>query len=189
METSKQLNDDLEYLGGVLRKSARGTSPMAVYVLWAAIVLVGFPLVDLAPRWVGIFWSIAGPLGGLASAALGFRYAKKIGQFSREEGIRHGLHWGALLLAILLAVPLGVTGAVGWPVLSRIFLLIIGLVYFLAGVHLERPLIWAGLLMMAGYGALFFLPAYGWTMTGILVAAGLLLSGFFERRRFGPAIG
>jgi hypothetical protein len=35
-------------------------------LLWAAIVLVGFALVDLASgRAVGFFWMIAGPLGGM----------------------------------------------------------------------------------------------------------------------------
>jgi hypothetical protein len=187
METSKQLRDDLDYLGGVLRKSARGTSPLAIYVLWAALTLVGFALVDFAPRRVGAFWMAAGPAGGLLSAYLGMRHGRKIGQLSREEGIRHAWHWSGMMAALLLAAPLGAAGIVDWTILSRIFLLIIGLVYFLAGVHLERPLFWIGLLMMAGYGALFLIPAYGWTLTGVLVATGLLASGFIETRRHGPA--
>jgi hypothetical protein len=89
------------------------------------------------------------------------------------------------MLAILLAVPLGVTGAIPWPVLSRVFLLIVALAYFLAGVHLERPLKWVGLLMMAGYVGLFFIPAYGWTLVGILVSLSLIVSGLLERRRGG----
>ena len=187
METSKQLRDDLVYLGNVLRKSSRATSPFTVYAMWAILVLVGFALVDFAPRRVGLFWIVAGPLGGVASAFLGMRHARKIGQLSREEGIRHAWHWGGLMLAILLAVPLGVTGAVDWSILSRIFLLLIGLTYYLAGVHMERPLLWAGALMLAGYVALFFRPDYGWTLTGALVAASLLLSGYAESRRHDPA--
>jgi hypothetical protein len=184
METSKQLRDDLDFLGGILRKS-RGTSPFAMYLMWAVLVLVGFALVDFAPRKVGIFWIVAGPLGGVASAFLGMRHARKIGQLNREEGTRHAWHWAGLMVAILLAVPLGVAGAVDWPILSRIFLLIIGLAYYLAGVHMEKPLLWAGGLMLAGYLALFFIPAYGWTMIGVLVAASLLLSGYAEGRRHG----
>ena len=187
METSKQLRDDLDFLGAVLRKSTRGTSPFTLYAMWAALVLAGFALVDFAPHQVGLFWMVAGPLGGVASAWLGMRHARKIGQLNREEGTRHAWHWGGLMLAILLAVPLGVSGAVDWSILSRIFLLIIGLTYYLAGVHMDRPLLWAGALMLAGYAALFFLPAYGWTLTGVLVAASLLFSGYTEGRRHDPA--
>ena len=183
MSTHRHLTNDLEYVGGLLRKSERGTSPFGVYLLWAGMVLVGFSLVDFAPQRVGLFWFIGGPLGGVLSAFLGHRYAVRIGQVNRAEGIRHGWHWSGVMLAILLAVPLGVTGAVDWRILSRVFLLLIGLAYFLAGVHLEKPLKWAGLLMMAGYVALFFIPAYGWTLVGALVAATLVVSGLLERRR------
>ena len=185
MSTTKQLTDDLEYLGGLLRKSERGASPFIIYALWAALVLVGFSMVDFAPHRVGLFWLIAGPLGGVASAILGHRYGIRIGQLSRQEGLRQGWHWSGLMLAILLAVPLGLTGAIAWPVLSRVFLLIIALAYFLAGVHLERPLKWVGIVMLAGYVGLFFIPAYGWTLLGILVSLSLLVSGLVERRRGG----
>jgi len=188
MGTTKHLTDDLEYVGGLLRKSERGTSPFGIYLLWAGMVLVGFSLVDFAPQRVGLFWCIGGPLGGVLSAILGQRHGVKIGQVNRSEGIRHGWHWFGMMLAIALAVPLGVTGAVDWRVLSRVFLLIIGLTYFLAGVHLERPLMWAGLVMMAGYVALFFIPAFGWTLVGILVAAALVASGLLEKRRCAAAV-
>jgi hypothetical protein len=185
MSSTKQVTDDLEYLGALLRRSERGGSPFIIYALWAVLVLVGFSMVDFAPQRVGLFWMIAGPLGGVASAILGHRYGLRIGQVNREEGIRHLWHWFGMMLAILLAVPLGVTGAIAWPVLSRVFLLIISLAYFLAGVHQERPLKWVGLLMMAGYVALFFIPAYGWTLVGILVSMSLIVSGLLERRRGG----
>jgi len=185
MASPKQLTDDLEYLGALLRKSERGGSPFMIYALWAVLVLVGFSMVDFAPHRVGLYWFIAGPLGGVISAILGHRYGLTIGQLNREEGTRHGWHWLGFMLTILLAVPLGVTGAIPWPVLSRVFLLIIALAYFLAGVHLDRPLKWVGLLMMAGYVSLFFIPAYGWTLVGILVSLSLVVSGLVERRRGG----
>ena len=63
------------------------------------------------------------------------------------------------------------------------FLLIAGLAYGLAGVHLEPPMRWVGLMMMAGYMALtlFKLP-YAWTATGVLVAAGLMYAGWRAAR-------
>jgi hypothetical protein len=182
METTRQVTDDLAYLGGLLRRSERGASPFIIYALWAVLTLVGFSMVDFAPQRVGLFWLIAGPLGGVASAILGHRYGLKIGQVNREEGLRIGWHWFGMMLGILLVVPLGVTGAIAWSVLSRVILLIVALAYFLAGVHMERPLKWVGVLMMAGYVGLFFIPAYGWTLVGILVSLSLIVSGLMERR-------
>jgi hypothetical protein len=187
MSKTRRIHDDLEYVGGIVRRS-EGGSPFSIYLLWALMVLVGFSLVDLAPHRVGIFWLVGGPLGGAASAWLGYRHGRRIGQLSREEGFRHLWHWGGMMTAILLAVPLAhVSGAVDWNALSRVILLIIALSYFLAGVHLERPLRWIGALMMAGYAALFFMTHYGWTLVGILVATGLIVSGSLERHRGAPA--
>jgi hypothetical protein len=57
--------------------------------------------------------------------------------------------------------------------MSKFFLLIIALAYFLAGVHLERPLLWISFVMVVGYAALFFIPAYGWTIVGAMTAVAL----------------
>jgi hypothetical protein len=182
MSDARRIHDDLEYVGGIVRRS-EGGSPFSIYLLWAVMVLVGFSLVDFAPHRVGIFWLVGGPLGGAASALLGYRHGRRIGQLSREEGFRHLWHWGGVMTAILLVVPLAPMAGVDWSALSRVILLIIALSYFLAGVHLERPLRWIGALMMAGYVALFFMTNYGWTLVGILVAAGLIVSGSLERHR------
>ena len=52
------------------------------------------------------------------------------------------------------------------------FLLVAGLAYALAGVHLERPMLWSGLIMLAAYVMLnmFALP-YTWTITGLVIGA------------------
>ena len=176
MEQLKQLENDLGYVREVVQRSEHDRSPAGVYLLWAAIVLVGFALADFAPTRVGLFWVVAGPLGGLISGILGWRHSVRRGQVRREEGIQWGLHWGGMMAAILLAVPLAATGVIQWKGFGNVILLVLALTYFLAGVHLERPLIWIGALMAAGYVALFFIPAYGWTLVGVLVAAGLAVT-------------
>src|SRR5436190_4879920 len=173
MEELKQLESDLGYVREVVRKSEHDRSPAVVYLLWAAITLAGFALVDFAPKRVGFFWLVAGPMGGLISAWLGRRQSVRRGQVRREEGIRWGLHWGGMMAAILLAVPLAVTGVIQARGFGNVILLVVALTYFLAGVHLERPLAWIGALIAVGYIALFFIPAYGWTFVGVLVAAAL----------------
>jgi len=173
MEPMTQLENDLGYVREVVQRSERDRSPAAVYLLWAAIVLVGFSLVDFAPTRVGFFWMVAGPLGGLISWVLGWRDSVRRGQMRREEGILWGLHWAGMMAAILLAVPLAVTGVIPWKGFGNITLLLVTLTYFLAGVHLERPLAWIGALMAVGYVALFFIPAHGWTLVGVMVAGAL----------------
>jgi hypothetical protein len=66
---------DLHYVQEVVRSSERRSAPKAIYFLWAVICLVGFTLVDFAPRRVGIFWMIAGPAGFVASAGIGWWWA------------------------------------------------------------------------------------------------------------------
>lgn len=182
MSNLSELEDGLGYVRDLARKSERGLSPPSIYLLWAAIMLVGFSMMDFAPERVGLFWTLAGPLGGLASGFLGWRHSVRHGQLSRDLGMRHALHWAGMMAVIFLTIPLGVTGAVAWPELHKFIVLVIALGYFLAGVHLDRALIWIALLMIAGYVALFFIPAYGWTMVGVLMAVGLVATSFIGGR-------
>jgi hypothetical protein len=81
-----------------------------------------------------------------------------------------------VLLVIFAAVGLGIAGTVSWSEIHRIILLIISLGYFLAGVHLDPPLLWIGLLMFAAYFVMFFMSAYAWTVVGLVVAVGLIVT-------------
>jgi len=177
MSETNRIDNDIRYVRGLVSESDRGPSPTAIYMMWAAICLVGFPLADFAPQYVGIFWMIAGPLGGIASFVLGWRHSVRMGQMRRDVGVRHGLHWCGMMVAIFLVVPLGVTEAITWSAVHRIILLLLSLSYFLAGVHLDRPLLWVGLLMIVAYVALFFIQAYQWTIVGIAVAIALGVAG------------
>ncbi len=177
MTEINQLKSDLGYIAEAVRKSDRATSPSSIYLLWAAIVLLGFALIDFAPRYEGVYWTVLGPLGLLASALLGWRYSLRLGQVRRDLGVRYSFHFLGMMAIIFLAVPLGVTGAVAWSAMSKLFLLILALAYFLAGIHLERPLLWISFVMVAGYVALFFISVYGWTIVGVMVAIALAATG------------
>jgi hypothetical protein len=174
MAEMERIQNDLHYVRNVLQKSERLKSPAGVYWLWAAIVLIGFALPDFAPRYTAIFWMLAGPAGGALSAYLGWRDGRRLGLLRREEGIHHCLHWGAMMGVILLSVLLVTRGVLSGEGLGKVILLIVTLTYLLAGVHLEKPLGFIGIVMAAGYVALFFIPAYGWTVLGTLVALSLV---------------
>ena len=67
------------------------------------------------------------------------------------------------------------------------FMLIAGLAYTLAGVHLNRPILWSGLLMFAAYAALQLFPSPCiWTISGIAIGLSLVWAGIAARRTRRP---
>jgi hypothetical protein len=174
MEESKQWEGDLGFVREAVRRSEAAGSPFSIYLFWAVAIVVGFALVDFASLYVGLYWMIVGPVGGAISAILGRRHAKRIGQQNRRIGIRYAMHFGGMMVTIILAVLLVLSGSLSYKALSQLILLLVAFSYFLAGVHLERPLLWIGLLMAAGYVAVLFIPGYTWTIVGVIVALGLI---------------
>ena len=88
----------------------------------------------------------------------------------------------SLETTLLSALPLA-TGKVAPAAAVPTFMLIAGLAYTLAGVHLIRPLLWSGLMMLAAYAALQLLPLpYIWTISGIAIALSLVWAGIVARQ-------
>ena len=94
-----------------------------------------------------------------------------------------GLYWLFTGLAFLLtALPL-VLGRGDPATAASTFMLIAGLAYTLAGVHLNRPILWSGLLMFAAYAALQVFPTPRiWTVSGLLIGLSLAWAGIAARR-------
>ena len=182
MDQLEHLEGDLRFVRGALDASTRGASPSMLYFLWAAIVLIGFALVDFQSVWVPRYWAVAGPAGFFASAYIGWRHARRLGQASASDGRRHVLHWGAVLSAVALAVLLRARGGVPSEQLHAVILLVLALGYVTAGLHLDRPLLWVGLLMGAGVVLVTLVSSYAWTAVGIALAVGLTVAGISEGR-------
>jgi hypothetical protein len=181
MPSPEQVHSDLRYVREALESSRSRPTPPSIYLLWALISALGFPLIDLAPGAVGLFWLIAAPSGLVLSLALGRRQGRRLGQVERGEATRHGLHWIGLLLAIGLATPLSLTGRVDGSTFAQLILLLVALAYFLAGVHLDRLLLWVSALLAASFLALFVLAAWGWTVVGLTIATSLGLCALLAR--------
>lgn len=176
MQSQGNVTEDLGYVRGVVRGASAGAFPAAIAYLWAAIGLIGFSLIDFAPERVGLFWTVAAPLGFVLSAWLGWRHGRSVGQESRREGIRHMLHWGALLVAIFLLYPLVATGTLRNEAIAQVILLMTALVYFLGGLHLVPALRWPALAMVLGYIVTVTVDRFAWTALGILFAIGLIIT-------------
>ena len=172
--TPNQAAADLEYVRGSIERSKSGT-PATIYALWGVICLIGFPLVDFAREYVGLYWLIASPLGLVVSLWLGRRSSLERGERDAAAGRKHMLHWSSLLVAIALTLPMVFSGDIAWSALAKLFLIFIALVYFLAGIHLDRRLLYVGLLIVVGYGLLLLSPPYGWTWAGAMISLALFV--------------
>lgn len=172
--TSSKIESDIVYVKDLVKKSDCYSTPTSIYFLWAILVLVGFSLIDFEPKWVGFYWMIAGPAGGLLSGYLGRRAGINKGQLDREIGIRHALHWSGMLVVIGLAVILAVKGLIQGSVLSQVILLLVALGWWTAGVHFDRTFLWLGGVMMLGFIATLIFSRFAWTAMGILIAAALI---------------
>jgi hypothetical protein len=122
MDHLERLQGDLRFVRSAIDASTRSPSPSALYFLWAVIVLIGFSLVDFQIDLVPEYWAVAAPAGFVASAYLGWRHARQIGQASASDGRRHLLHWGAVLVVVALAVLLGASRAMPSGTLHTVIL-------------------------------------------------------------------
>lgn len=178
MNATDKLRDDLAYVATAVQNECP-PEVRAIYLLWAVLVPVGFALPDFAPHWTGWYWLVVGPAGGVASWLIGKLSSAQVGMRDRRIGLRYAWHWGAAALAFLLAALPAMTGQISGALMGRYMLLIAGLVYILSGIHLNRPMIYAGALMLAGYVVINLVDFdYAWTATGIIVGLALLFTAF-----------
>ena len=183
MTTADQIKQDLDYVASAVRFHDRPAGVPAIYFLWACIIPVGFALPDLAPRYAGPVWLVASLGGGLLSWWLAARHERACGIRDAALGRRHGYHWLVGGFAFLLcALPL-FAGRADVDATVSSFLLVTGLMYALAGIHLDRGMLGSGLMMMTAYAVMvLFQPPYTWTITGLAIGLALAWAGVGSRR-------
>ena len=177
-----RLQDDLGFVRSSVTKAGSHRSGPAVYFLWAAMVLAGFVLVDVRPSLVGLYWIIAGPLGGILSAYLGKRHGARIGQIDRSIASRYAWHFGAFVAAMFL-MSLMIGRGLSIEAFVPMILLLLALTYFLAGVHIDPPLRWVALVAVAGYFIVLAGASYAWSIAGVALAVSFVLTGVREARK------
>jgi len=196
MTETQRLEEDLAFLRrAVVKRDSNAPMPGAILVMWGVYVLVGYTMIDFAPRAASMFLGVFGIVGGVASMFIGKWYADRDGQRDKDEGLRHALHWGSIWIAIAAIMTLcytrrdQITG--NGQLVGQLIALVIGLIYFLGGVHFDRYFIGLGLMLMGGAIAISFVPRFGWTALGVLVAAGLILPVVLQqakRKRMSAAV-
>jgi hypothetical protein len=181
--TNSKIESDIGYVKDLVVKSDNSVSPASLYVVWGVILIVGFSLIDFAPRWLGLFWMIAGPAGGLLSGYLGYKAGASKGQMDREVGIKHALHWGGMMVIVFLAVLLALKGLVHGVVNSQVILLVVALGWWTAGVHFDRIFLWLGGIMALGFLGTLFVDRYVWTAMGLLLGTVLIISAVRQGKK------
>ena len=179
MTGTDQLREDMAYVRAAASRAGSVHVP-AIYILWAAISLCGFRLADIVTdySWLGVYWMIAGPAGFCVSLWLGRRAGRREGQADRRAGKRWSLHWLGFMAAGVLGSALVSTGHLSSAGFSSLWVLLLALTYFQAGVHLDRRMLPVGIVAGVGYMVTLFVPGYGWTAAGVVVAAVLTAQAF-----------
>ncbi len=99
MNEPSQWSQDLHYVRGLVDPGARPHLPRAVIMIWAAVVLIGFPLPDFVGQGTVLrYWIIAGPIGFLLCALMSARAMRRSGQRDVRAARRQFIHWGVLFL-------------------------------------------------------------------------------------------
>ena len=185
MTDDGQIRDDLNYVRGVVRRSEGVDNPASIYFLWAVISFFGYAIIDFQPDRAGIYWAFAGPIGGLLSAFLGSRAARRLGQVSNRKGRVESLHWAGMMVAVLLVIPLATTGRLAPDDIPRVILLILAMTYWSAGLRDDRRFLPLGAVMVGLY--LFTIYAahvpYLWTITAAVLSMSLVAAGIFGAAR------
>ena len=175
MTSRDTLREDIAYVREATNRASATTIP-SIYLLWAAIGLCGFVLVDFVhdSRWIGVFWLLAGPAGLGLSLWLGFRAQRNVGQADRRSSIRWGLHWLAFLVAGMLGLTLVPAGHLDWAGFGSLMVLLLSLSYFHAGLQFDRRLLPIAVVAAVCYLVTLVVPGYEWTLAGILMASALV---------------
>ena len=185
MTDIEKLREDVAYVRAAAKRSDTDIVPCrSIYLLWAVIGLCGFTLMDFAPEpwWVNTYWFIFAPVGMVLSYWFAKREVLQLGQGDRRMGIRAMYHWIAFIVAGLLGGLLVAGGHLSGPGLGSLWVLLLALSYFQAGLHFDRRLIPVGIMIGIGFAVTIYVPVYGWTAVGIILAAGLTVQAFMGIR-------
>lgn len=179
MTGNEQLQDDIAYVRNVTERS-EAVHVSALYLMWAPILLCGYMLPDMVddPRWTGWYWLAATPVGFVLSVWLCRRAYDRAGQADRQRGLAAFRHWLAFVAAGLLGNLLVMTGHLSSAGGGSLWLLLLALTYFQAGVHYDRRLLRLGLLLGPRYLITLYMPVYASTTAGVAAFGALVTHAF-----------
>jgi len=183
MSESHQLQQDLQYVREVVARSEqKHRKPKAIYWTWALYVLITYPMNDFAAKYQNAFSTAGFFICCAATIYLGRQYGKTAGVKSGRG--RPNLFWlgGATLIVLCIMALPAVLPGISRQAAGQLTVILVGIFYFLGGVHYDRNFLWLGPLLCVCGVLVGFVPHYGWTALGIIFALGLIGPTLFTPR-------
>lgn len=156
---------NLMYVKQILQAAEGPNNYPSIYFLWGCIVFAGYAIAEYRIDLISAYWLLAAPLGMLASAWLGRRHDHSSGQQDSRVGSQYMQHFSLIMVFIFTAMFSGEYKSI---------LLLIGLGYCLAGLHIDRLMFAIGTLALMTFIAiqLGLIPSN-------LFLGGIFAAGFF----------
>lgn len=180
--------EDLAFIAAALKRRETDVTSWPIAMYWALYTVVGFTLIDFMPRYGGFWFVGMGVVGALFSVWCGCQSERTSGLFDAQKGWRYLLHWGSIVLGIAGVAGIVIGRGVDVMIASQMIVLVVGMIYFLAGVHFDRRYLPLGLLLVAGSVVTGLLGTGVWTTLGVLLAIGLVLLAVVARRTVSGAL-
>jgi hypothetical protein len=180
----EQFAQDLHFVREAVETSrAVHYRSMAIPLLWAVVILVGFTINNFGQlATVGLYWAIVSPIAGIASGWLGMRAERSAGvQSDRVHGSRQTLHWLTIFFGFFAVAAITASHGMDGRLAGQLMTLVFGIVYFLGGLHLDARFLFPGLAAIAGSAAIDHLGPYSWTIVGAVIAMALVASAFWKK--------
>ena len=181
-EVSQKLEEDVSFVRQAVEQREKAEyKSLAIIVMWAVIVAVGYALNDFAMDHVPLYWMTAPVAGFLVSLALGARADRNRGLSRPRLAARHALHWGTIFFGGMAVCSIAVVHRFDGWVIAQLFGLLVGVVWFLGGLHLDRRTLWPGVLLICGAAAVDHIQPYPWTIVGLATSATLVASALWMK--------
>lgn len=185
MTDVRQVQDDLRFVRVAVNRRFPGLDGYpAIYYASAIYVMIGYILLDINPIYANWFFV----LGALALWPISVVFCKRatvqLGEIDQKRAIQGKLHWafgiwGSILATVALEV---LNPALRGPLGGQVMVILIGLTYFMWGVHRDRSFLWLGPIMMIGGVLVGLIPLWRWTCLGAVIALGLVAAGILAQR-------
>ena len=186
MTQPDQIRDDLSFVrDAIARREKTQFAFTAPYYIWAVYVLIGYTLLDINAHWANAFFLLGWIPAGAATGIAKHFWVRKRGELDAAMSHKAKLHfmWGGLLASAAVIALACCEPSFRGPVTGQVAVILFGMIYFLAGVHLDRSFLWLGPVLIVGGIVVGFFPHHGWTGLGLVIAAGLCAAAQLTARR------
>ncbi len=181
-EVTRKLEEDVSFVRQAVEERDEGEyKTLAIIVMWAVVLAVGYALNDFAMEYAPFYWMTAPVAGFLVSLALGARSDRKRGLRRPGLGARHALHWATIFFGGVAVIFIAVAHRFDGWVIAQLFALLTGVVFFLGGLHLDRRTLWPGVLLICGAAAVDHIQPWPWTIVGLATSAALVASALWMK--------